>query len=40
MPTSPTEKLKPDWIAREPARTGLRSAVERLLARRGYAPDR
>ncbi|WP_431951189.1 type I restriction endonuclease subunit R [Actinacidiphila sp. bgisy167] len=32
-------KLKPDWIAREPVRARLRSAIKRLLARRGYPPD-
>ncbi|MFG2794037.1 type I restriction enzyme endonuclease domain-containing protein [Streptomyces sp. NPDC048419] len=34
------KKLKPDWIAREPVRAGLRSAIKRLLARHGYPPDR
>ncbi|MFF4650885.1 type I restriction endonuclease subunit R [Streptomyces sp. NPDC001380] len=32
-------KLKPDWIAREPVRARLRSAIKRLLARRNYPPD-
>ncbi|MDX3528798.1 DUF3387 domain-containing protein [Streptomyces sp. ID05-39B] len=32
-------KLKPDWIAREPVRARLRSAIKRLLARRNYLPD-
>ncbi|WLQ34383.1 type I restriction endonuclease subunit R [Streptomyces castrisilvae] len=32
-------KLKPDWIAREPVRARLRSAIKRLLARRDYPPD-
>ncbi|MFJ2866908.1 type I restriction endonuclease subunit R [Kitasatospora sp. NPDC087314] len=31
-------KLKPDWIAREPVRARLRSAIKRLLARRNYPP--
>ncbi|MFD8767135.1 type I restriction enzyme endonuclease domain-containing protein, partial [Streptomyces mirabilis] len=34
------KKLKPDWIAREPVRAGLRSAIKRLLARHNYPPDR
>jgi type I restriction enzyme R subunit len=34
------KKLKPDWIAREPVRAGLRSAIKRLLARHKYPPDR
>ncbi len=33
------KKLKPDWIAREPVRAGLRSAIKRLLARHKYPPD-
>lgn len=33
-------KLKPDWIAREPVRARLRSAIKRLLARHNYPPDR
>ncbi|WP_258047228.1 DUF3387 domain-containing protein [Streptomyces sp. SM13] len=32
-------RLKPDWIAREPVRVHLRSAIKRLLARRNYPPD-
>lgn len=32
-------KLKPDWIAREPVRARLRSAIKRLLARHKYPPD-
>ncbi len=32
-------KLKPDWIAREPVRARLRSAIKRLLARHNYPPD-
>ncbi|MEV7181486.1 type I restriction endonuclease subunit R [Kitasatospora sp. NPDC093679] len=32
-------KLKPDWIAREPVRARLRSAIKRLLARRKYPPE-
>ncbi|MFD8965838.1 type I restriction enzyme endonuclease domain-containing protein [Streptomyces sp. NPDC059568] len=34
------KKLKPAWIAREPVRAGLRSAIKRLLARHDYPPDR
>ncbi|MDX3385547.1 type I restriction endonuclease subunit R [Streptomyces niveiscabiei] len=33
-------KLKPDWIAREPVRARLRSAIKRLLVRNNYPPDR
>jgi type I restriction enzyme R subunit len=33
-------KLKPDWIAREPVRARLRSAIKRLLVRKNYPPDR
>ncbi|MFE4289628.1 type I restriction endonuclease subunit R [Streptomyces sp. NPDC056647] len=32
-------KLKPDWIAREPVRARLRTAIKRLLARHNYPPD-
>nr|WTB35263.1 type I restriction endonuclease subunit R [Streptomyces sp. NBC_00830] len=32
-------KLKPDWIAREPVRARLRSAIKRLLVRHNYPPD-
>ncbi|MFF4344812.1 type I restriction endonuclease subunit R [Kitasatospora sp. NPDC001540] len=31
-------KLRPDWIAREPVRARLRSAIKRLLARHNYPP--
>ncbi|MFF4960196.1 type I restriction endonuclease subunit R [Streptomyces sp. NPDC001222] len=34
------KKLKPDWIARDAVRAGLRSAIKRLLARHNYPPDR
>ncbi|KIF68715.1 hypothetical protein HY68_08880 [Streptomyces sp. AcH 505] len=34
------KRPKPDWIAREPVRASLGSAIKRLLARRGYPPDR
>ncbi|MFE9881983.1 type I restriction enzyme endonuclease domain-containing protein [Streptomyces sp. NPDC005784] len=34
------KKLKPGWIAREPVRAGLRSAIKRLLACHGYPRDR
>lgn len=37
--TEVRSKLKPDWIAREPVRARLRSAIKRLLARHNYPPD-
>ncbi|MFF2011452.1 type I restriction endonuclease subunit R [Streptomyces sp. NPDC058195] len=33
------DRLKPDWVAREPVRARLRSTIKRLLARRNYPPD-